>query len=158
MSTRRARVDRPSAGAVTLGPDEPAGPAVDAAVADLDDRALEVARSAAADEAGDPELVGPPVDTVAEDGPIVTVRFASLLPGYRGWQIRFYPPWEDFPGADIEAATARMNRFIEERVREAPAEYFWAHKRFKTRPPGMADVYGGGVKTAASSADEAPRA
>ena len=29
-----------------------------------------------------------------------------------------------------------MNAFIEERVREAPAEYFWTHKRFKTRPPG----------------------
>jgi lauroyl/myristoyl acyltransferase len=27
-----------------------------------------------------------------------------------------------------------MNAFIEERVLEAPAEYFWAHKRFKNRP------------------------
>jgi len=29
-----------------------------------------------------------------------------------------------------------MNAFIEERVREMPEQYFWTHKRFKTRPPG----------------------
>jgi KDO2-lipid IV(A) lauroyltransferase len=39
------------------------------------------------------------------------------------------------------AATRRMNEFIEARVREAPAEYFWTHKRFKTRPPGEASPY-----------------
>jgi KDO2-lipid IV(A) lauroyltransferase len=26
-------------------------------------------------------------------------------------------------------------------VREAPAEYFWTHKRFKTRPPGEPSLY-----------------
>lgn len=67
---------------------------------------------------------------------------ARFLPGYRGWQITFYPPWTDYPGPDIREATRRMNAFIEERVREAPAEYFWTHKRFKTRPPGEAPVYG----------------
>jgi KDO2-lipid IV(A) lauroyltransferase len=39
------------------------------------------------------------------------------------------------------AATRRMNAFIEERVREAPAEYFWTHKRFKTRPVGEPSLY-----------------
>lgn len=66
---------------------------------------------------------------------------ATFLPNYRGWKVTFYPPWEDYPGSDITAATRRMNAFIEERVLEAPAEYFWAHKRFKTRPPGMESVY-----------------
>lgn len=66
---------------------------------------------------------------------------ATFLPNYRGWKVTFYPPWEDYPGNDIIAATRRMNAFIEERVLEAPAEYFWAHKRFKTRPPGMESVY-----------------
>lgn len=66
---------------------------------------------------------------------------ATFLPNYRGWKVTFYPPWEDYPGGDITAATRRMNAFIEERVLEAPSEYFWAHKRFKTRPPGMESVY-----------------
>lgn len=66
---------------------------------------------------------------------------ATYLPGYRGWKVKFYPAWEDYPGDDMVAATRRMNAFIEERVREAPAEYFWAHKRFKTRPPGEPSLY-----------------
>ncbi len=66
---------------------------------------------------------------------------ATYLPGYQGWKIKFYPPWDDYPGDDIAAATRRMNAFIEERVLEAPAEYFWAHKRFKTRPAGEPSLY-----------------
>jgi len=34
-----------------------------------------------------------------------------------------------------------MNSFIEEQVRLHPAQYFWVHKRFKTRPPGEAPLY-----------------
>jgi len=28
-----------------------------------------------------------------------------------------------------------------QRVREMPDQYFWAHKRFKTRPPGDPNPY-----------------
>ena len=34
-----------------------------------------------------------------------------------------------------------MNAFIEERVREMPEQYYWVHKRFKTRPPGERSPY-----------------
>jgi Kdo2-lipid IVA lauroyltransferase/acyltransferase len=66
---------------------------------------------------------------------------ATFLPDYKGYRVEFYPAWEDFPGDDIIAATRRMNAFIEDRVREHPAEYFWTHKRFKTRPPGEPSFY-----------------
>jgi KDO2-lipid IV(A) lauroyltransferase len=66
---------------------------------------------------------------------------ARYLPNYQGWRVTFYPAWEDFPGPDITEATRRMNAFIEAQVRASPAEYFWTHKRFKTRPPGMSDPY-----------------
>lgn len=71
----------------------------------------------------------------------VVPMIATLLPGYKGWKVTFYPAWENYPGDDIVEATRRMNAFIEERVLEAPAEYFWAHKRFKTRPSGQASIY-----------------
>ena len=74
-------------------------------------------------------------------GAKVVPVIATFLPGYKGWKVTFYPPWEDYPGGDIAEATRRMNAFIEERVLEAPAEYFWAHKRFKTRPPGAPSLY-----------------
>ena len=48
---------------------------------------------------------------------------------------------QDLPGDDIDAATRRMNAFIEARILETPAEYFWSHKRFKTRPEGQPSVY-----------------
>lgn len=64
-------------------------------------------------------------------------------PDGRGYHIRIYPPWEDFPGESVEADTRRMNAFIEERVLEMPEQYLWLHKRFKTRPPGEPPVYEG---------------
>lgn len=66
---------------------------------------------------------------------------ATYLPHYQGWQVTFYPAIENFPGDDLTAATRAMNAFIEQRILEAPAEYFWTHKRFKTRPPGIPSVY-----------------
>jgi KDO2-lipid IV(A) lauroyltransferase len=83
-----------------------------------------------------------PARIAAATGAKVIPVIGTYLPNYRGWKVTFYPAWENFPGDDITEATRRMNAFIEERVLEAPAEYFWAHRRFKTRPPGMPDVYG----------------
>jgi KDO2-lipid IV(A) lauroyltransferase len=77
----------------------------------------------------------------AATGAAVIPVVATFLPDYAGWQVRFYPAWDNFPGPDTGAAAARMNAFIEQRVREAPAEYFWTHKRFKTRPPGEPSPY-----------------
>ncbi|MFD2365287.1 lipid A biosynthesis acyltransferase [Pseudoduganella sp. GCM10020061] len=66
---------------------------------------------------------------------------ATFLPNYQGYRVTFYPEWQDYPGGDLEGSARRMNAFIEARVREAPSEYFWTHKRFKTRPPGEPGVY-----------------
>lgn len=77
----------------------------------------------------------------AATGAAVIPVVATFLPGYAGWKVTFYPAWENFPGDDMVAAARRMNAFIEERVREAPAEYFWTHKRFKTRPEGEPSPY-----------------
>jgi KDO2-lipid IV(A) lauroyltransferase len=77
----------------------------------------------------------------ATTGAKVIPVIATFLPNYKGWRVVFYPKWENYPGDDMLEATRRMNAFIEERVREAPAEYFWTHKRFKTRPPGEPSLY-----------------
>ena len=77
----------------------------------------------------------------ASTGAAVIPVVATFLPGYQGWQVKFYPAWDNYPGDDMLEATRRMNAFIEERVLEAPAEYFWTHKRFKTRPEGEPSPY-----------------
>jgi len=75
-------------------------------------------------------------------GAVVVPAVTRQLPGGAGYVLRFYPAWEDFPGVDVEQDTRRMNAFIEERVLEMPEQYYWVHKRFKTRPPGEPPVYG----------------
>ncbi len=85
-------------------------------------------------------LTAPARLAAATGGQVIPVT-TSFRPHYRGWKVSFHPAWEDYPGNDIEAATRRMNAFIEARIREAPAEYFWSHKRFKTRPEGLPSVY-----------------
>jgi len=61
--------------------------------------------------------------------------------GWFGFTLRYYPVWENFPGESVEADTARMNAFIEDRIREIPSQYYWLHRRFKTRPEGEASLY-----------------
>ena len=75
-------------------------------------------------------------------GMTVQPVLAEILPGGRGYRVRFLPPWPDFPGdADDLAATARINDWIATEIRANPAQYLWVHKRFKTRPEGEAGLY-----------------
>jgi len=66
---------------------------------------------------------------------------AQLLPGGEGYVLRIDAPWDNFPTHDLAADTRRMNEYIERRVLEMPEQYFWMHKRFKTRPKGEARFY-----------------
>ena len=60
----------------------------------------------------------------------------------RGWQTRYVArvgePWAAYPGDDEIADARRLNAFIEAEVERSPEQYYWLHKRFKTRPPGEA--------------------
>lgn len=75
--------------------------------------------------------------TGAQIVPVITRQ----LSGGRGYRVRFYPPWDNFPSDDLEADVTRMNAFIEDRVREMPTQYLWLHRRFKTRPQGEPSLY-----------------
>jgi len=63
------------------------------------------------------------------------------LPGGEGYLLRMYPAWENYPGESVEADTRHMNAFIEQRILEMPEQYYWVHKRFKTRPEGEPRIY-----------------
>ena len=64
-----------------------------------------------------------------------------ILPGGRGYELRIYPPLENFPTADPMADAARMNKEIETWVREMPEQYMWSYRRFKTRPNNEPSLY-----------------
>ncbi|UXY15296.1 lipid A biosynthesis lauroyl acyltransferase [Chitiniphilus purpureus] len=89
---------------------------------------------------GVPTATVPALSRLAQLGDAVVVPMVTTLEGTR-FVTRFYPAWTGFPSGDAEADTRRMNAFIEARVRECPAQYYWLHRRFKTRPEGESDPY-----------------
>ena len=58
-----------------------------------------------------------------------------------GYEVELLPAWDNYPGDSVEADTEFMNRFIESQVLRMPEQYFWLHKRFKTRPAGEQRYY-----------------
>lgn len=61
-----------------------------------------------------------------------------------GYDLSFYPQFENFPTGDELADATRINRMVEFAVQQAPEQYLWVHRRFKTRPsPDDPDLYQG---------------
>ncbi|HEX9811044.1 MAG TPA: lipid A biosynthesis acyltransferase [Burkholderiales bacterium] len=58
-----------------------------------------------------------------------------------GFETVFFAPLTDLSGTAVLEDTTRMNAAIEHAVRIHPEQYFWLHKRFKTRPPGEPKFY-----------------
>ena len=58
------------------------------------------------------------------------------------YHLRFSPVLDDYPSDDPHADLARINAAIEDQVRRSPEQYWWVHRRFKTRPEGEPPFYG----------------
>jgi KDO2-lipid IV(A) lauroyltransferase len=69
---------------------------------------------------------------------VITLVFKMVDDGY---EAHFTNEWENFPGKSVEEDMIRINHFIESWALDAPDQYFWMHKRFKTRPKGEPNVY-----------------
>jgi len=74
-------------------------------------------------------------------GAAVVPCATRMLPGGQGYVVEVGRAWENYPTDDIEADTRRMNAWIEEVVRTMPEQYYWVHRRFKTRPAGEPPLY-----------------
>jgi KDO2-lipid IV(A) lauroyltransferase len=82
------------------------------------------------------------VGRLAKVGQAQVVPFiGEVLPHYKGYRLKVFKPWENYPTGDDEADARRMNAFLEEQIPKMPEQYYWVHKRFKTRPPGEPSVY-----------------
>jgi len=78
---------------------------------------------------------------VKMSGAKVVPFFQERLPDDSGYVIRLYPPLEEVKGLDHQQDTLRINQCIEEEIQKMPEQYLWVHRRFKTRPIGVAGVY-----------------
>ncbi|NBY69786.1 MAG: lipid A biosynthesis acyltransferase [Betaproteobacteria bacterium] len=59
----------------------------------------------------------------------------------QGYEMTLQEAWDNFPTAHLFEDTLRMNTELAEHIRAMPTQYYWVHKRFKTRPEGEASVY-----------------
>ena len=90
---------------------------------------------------------GVPASTLTATPALVQRANAVLLPFWyrRGddgrYHVRVEAPWPGWPSGDPVEDAARYMRELETVVRECPEQYLWAHRRFKTRPPGEPPVY-----------------
>jgi len=77
---------------------------------------------------------------------------AAVVPGFLSWdeqrrkyRLRFEPAVEltrsGNEEADVVENTARFARVIEDYIRAHADQWVWAHKRWKTRPPGEKPIY-----------------
>ncbi len=74
-------------------------------------------------------------------GCAVVPMFPLYDPQQRRYRVTLLPALEHFPSDDPAADLARVNAIMEQQVRRAPEQYWWVHRRFKTRPPGDAPFY-----------------
>lgn len=58
-----------------------------------------------------------------------------------GYEVRVLPAWQGFPSDDLTADTALMNLRLQGYIDAMPDQYYWVHKRFKTRPAVEPPVY-----------------
>ncbi len=91
---------------------------------------------------------GVPTATVTATAQFARMGRAKVIPFCQfrradgtGYDVVIHPPFENFPTGDDIADARRVNEFMENEIRKAPEQYFWAQPRFKTRPEGEAKVY-----------------
>jgi KDO2-lipid IV(A) lauroyltransferase len=73
--------------------------------------------------------------------PVIPI-FSYRRKGNKGYVIQVLPPFENFPSGEDEKDARQLNEHVERCIREHPEQYLWVHRRFKSRPPGEADLYG----------------
>lgn len=76
----------------------------------------------------------------AMTGSPVVPYFARREPDF-SYTLTVLPALENFPTSDAASDALRVNRLIEEHVRQVPEQYLWVHKRFKARGDEYPEVY-----------------
>jgi Kdo2-lipid IVA lauroyltransferase/acyltransferase len=98
------------------------------------------------------DFFGIPACTTSGIARIALRTDAAVIPGFLSWdesrrkyKLRFEPAIElsrtGDDEADVRENTQRFTRVIEDYVRAHPDQWLWAHKRWKTRPPGEKSIY-----------------
>ncbi|MCA1788514.1 MAG: lysophospholipid acyltransferase family protein [Thioalkalivibrio sp.] len=96
------------------------------------------------------DFFGVPKATLTALSRLARLTGAAVLPSFAYYDdrvdqyvLKLWPPLEDFPSSELDADAAAMNEAIEASIREAPAQYLWTMRMFRTRPGGGPHPYPG---------------
>lgn len=98
------------------------------------------------------DFLGTPAATTTGVARIARHTGAAVVPAYSYWdaasqkyRLRYEPALKLQPTeneqADIRNYTALFNEALGSYVRRFPDQWFWVHRRWKTRPPGEESIY-----------------
>ncbi len=91
---------------------------------------------------GEPAMTSLALSDIARLGRArVLPCFPLRLANGSGYLVDIQPALENFPGDDPRADALRIHHLLEERIRLAPEQYYWVHRRFKNRGEGYPDPY-----------------
>ena len=79
---------------------------------------------------------------VALTGCAVVPMFPAFHADSGTYSVTFHPALENFPSGDIVEDLGRVSALMEEHAKKFPDQYWWVHRRFKTRPAGEPAFYG----------------
>ncbi len=91
---------------------------------------------------------GVPALTVTTTARLAQMTGAAVVPFFpvrmgdgSGYRVRVLPALDGFPSGDEVSDTLRINQMVEQAILEAPDQYLWVHRRFKSGPQGRTDHY-----------------
>jgi len=91
---------------------------------------------------------GIPASTLTSTARIAGLSGAAVVPFFQvylaeehRYLVVLCPALDHFPSGDLQQDTDRINKLLEDVIREVPEQYLWVHRRFKTRPQGQAYPY-----------------
>ncbi len=93
-------------------------------------------------------LFGVPAATITTTSRIVKASKAVVVPFTQkrlkdgsGYLVTIHPPEQGFPANSDQEDAELLIAFVEKAIQDAPDQYMWVHRRFKTRPSGEPPVY-----------------
>jgi KDO2-lipid IV(A) lauroyltransferase len=90
---------------------------------------------------------GEPAVTNTATSKLAAISGATVLPYFfrrlpnGDYRVDIGAPLADFPSDSPPQDTERLFGLLEDYIRLAPEQYLWLYKKFKGRPPPLADVY-----------------